>query len=53
MQSLNSTTTEQKDSGLKYGNMTIPSKLVFYQKTYIYAMVPLAPKLAGRNKFQS
>lgn len=34
----------------KYGNMTIPPKLVFYEKSYVYAMVPLAQKLQARMK---
>jgi len=31
----------------RYGGMRIPPSLVFYEKDYVYAMVPLAQKLQG------
>ncbi len=50
MQSVSNTTSNPSNTMIKYGNMNIPAKLIFYQKNYIYAMVPLAPKLSGRIK---
>ena len=35
----------------KYGGMTVPSKLILYEKSYMFAMVPLAQKLQARNIF--
>jgi len=34
----------------RYGGMKIPPSLVFYEKDYVYAMLPLAQKLQGRKK---
>jgi len=49
MQSVSNTASNASSTIFKFGNMTIPNKLIFYQKNYIYAMVPLAPKLSGRK----
>jgi len=37
----------------RFGAMNIPQRLVFYEKDYVYAMVPLAQKLQGRIEFSS
>jgi hypothetical protein len=50
MQGVSNTATTLSKEAFKFGNMNIPAKLIFYQKNYIYAMVPLAPKLSGRKK---
>lgn len=38
-----------KESLFKYGHMTIPSELIFYEKRFIYAIVPLALRLPNRK----
>jgi len=37
----------QMKPAFKYGTMLIPENIIFYQRQYIYAMVPLVPKLQG------
>ena len=40
---------EMIQKSFTFGIMGIPNNIVFYQKQYVYAMVPLVQKLQGRN----
>lgn len=44
MQSANSLTTQT----IKIGQMILPAQAVFYERQYVYAMIPLVKLLPGR-----